>query len=911
MVVQKEPEKGRVVSVAGVPSAIPQSTTIRSTPTANIIETPPKPITPTLKRVRITKERGDLTRSGYIYKAMTNLGEKASQLNYNVIQRGPRGEEVIQKVTNKQTTPEGGISGTVPELVYPTVPSKIQDNNAQLRAPKVYIKWEEQQIGEDAYAKGRSPGYFAPPRALPEHLPPVTPPVTLPVLLEVKNIRATELRPDFARLEWDGVRMPGIAYKVWLDGVAQGTAVTEPRIEFSGLKPGRRYKVEIRTQPYSRMSRQAPSKKVTYYFTTPPQVPPGVETPPLPSPVTPPVKPERTVTRPPTRERKVSKRVEELMKKRAFPKAVKEAIEKGLEEKEAPRDIERIIEKVARTNEPDYILRRTIAKRIGVQGIVQYKVDTDKGTIVYENADENTVNAILGMSTPTGAPVPEAGKVRITTNPVGARVYTKRLGDYIYAGLSPQTLTLPASAVPVLVKVTKPEFADVHDIVYLVSNETIEKVYAMERIAIDEPEEATTTLKVMSHPGAEVFLYMEGAEGFISYGRTPQTLTLKARTGAWVPMDEAKRALSETRLSPIEADRVQNEDAKRTAMVVAALENYDTAKEERKEVEETLKGFRESYNLFQTSFNVFFTGYSTFITDYTSLQSEITTFKREILELEGMESLDEWEEDYLESCKELLASIEGQLAQLQPMKNELEVEKAQWDADRQYWSDILLEYEQRRQICREYEDQMKAEFEEAKLRARSPFWLPTPGMKGVMWHLKIEEPGYRTEVDEFILEPGRPMTKDYAIVRILDITTPESLAPLIINTPPPKPPDIPFAYAWLFIIPWPEGHVYVLDVATRGLMCGYNQKCSMTFLKVKPGRRTYKIWRRYYQPIVLTLDIAPGETRYVQVDVIPLTEAQKAAKRAAQAAGGDWLACGSGASSRSRFEATKAAGKVS
>ena len=535
---------------------------------------------------------------------------------------------------------------------------------------------------------------------------------------------------------------------------------------------------------------------------------------------------------------------------------------------------------------------------------------TEGGVVIIESPVGADI-IVNGIKVGTvGAPVPETGKLSITTEPVGARVYTKRLGAYVYAGLSPQPLTLPASAVPVLVKVTKDEYAEVHDIVYLIPNETVERRYAMERIAIEEPEESTATLKVMAHPAAEVFLYMEGAEGFISYGRTPQTLTLKARTGAWVPMAEAKRALAETRLSAIENERVRKEDAKRIAMVVAALEAYDTAKAEREAVETTLTGFRDSYNLFQTSFNVFFTGYSTFTTDYTSLQSEITSLKREILELEGIESLDEWEEEYLKSCKETLATIEAQLVQLQPMKEELEAEKAQWDADRQYWTDILLDYEQRRQICREYEDQMKAELEEAKLRARSPFWLPTPGMKGVKWHLKLEEPGYRTEVDEFLLEPGRLMTKDYATVRILDITTPESLAPLIINTPPPKPPAIPFAYAWLFIIPWPPGTIRVMDTTTNHVVCGANVKCSLNFLKVKPGRRTYKIWRRYNQPVMRTLDLAPGETRYVQVDVIPLTEAQKAAKRAAQAAGGDWLACGSGASPRSQFEAIKAAARV-
>jgi hypothetical protein len=88
-------------------------------------------------------------------------------------------------------------------------------------------------------------------------------------LPEVKNIRTTELRCDFARVEWEAVPAGDVAYKIWLEGVAKGTAVKEPRIELSGLKPGKRYKIEIRTQPRSKMSRQGPSKKVTYYFTTP------------------------------------------------------------------------------------------------------------------------------------------------------------------------------------------------------------------------------------------------------------------------------------------------------------------------------------------------------------------------------------------------------------------------------------------------------------------------------------------------------------------------------------------------------------------------------------------------------------------------------------------------------------------
>jgi hypothetical protein len=512
----------------------------------------------------------------------------------------------------------------------------------------------------------------------------------------------------------------------------------------------------------------------------------------------------------------------------------------------------------------------------------------ETGTVIIESpvgADIIVDGVKVGS---VGAPVPETGKLSITTVPTGARVYIKRLGDYIYSGLSPQTLTLPASPVPVLVKVTKPEFADVYDIVYLIPKGTVERRYAMERVAIEEPEEATTTLKVMAHPAAEVFLYMEGAEGFISYGRTPQTLTLKARTGAWVPMDEAKRALAETRLSAIENERVATEDEKRTAMVNAALEAYDTAKEERKDVEETLSGFRESYNLFQASFNVFFSGYTTFTTECSSLQSDINMLKSEISQLEGMGSLSEWEREYLNDCRSTLASLVSQLSQVQGTKASLEAEKVQWDVDRKYWTDILLDYEQRRTQCREYEEQMENELIEARMKARAPFWLPTPGMKGVMWHLKLEEKGYRTVVDEFLLEPGRPTTKDYAIVKILDVTTPESLAPLIINTPRPRPPDSPFAFAWLYIITWPLKIVgRVTDNTINRVICssdGY--RCGYKFIQVMPGRRSYTFSGHvsYMHPVTMTLDIAPGETRYVQLDGVTPTEAEKRAM-------GDWLAC--------------------
>jgi hypothetical protein len=404
-----------------------------------------------------------------------------------------------------------------------------------------------------------------------------------------------------------------------------------------------------------------------------------------------------------------------------------------------------------------------------------------------------------------GAPVSATGKIKITTVPAGARIYTKRLANYVYSGLSPQTLTVPASSVPILVKITKAEFSDVHDIVYIVPNETVSRRYAMERVAIEEPEEATTALKVMSHPAAEVFLYMEGAEGFISYGRTPQTLTLKARTGAWVPMSEAKRALAETRLSQIEQGRVLNEDDRRTRMVYAAQDAYDSAKAERESVEMTLRGFRDSYNMFQVSFN---TGYDSFT----------------------------------------------------------DAERAKWDMDNLYWVNILLDYESRRQQLRGYEDQMKNELAEAKLRSRSPFWLPTPGMKGVMWHLKLEEKGHRTVVDEFLLEPGVPTTKDYALVK----------------------PDSPFAFAWLYIISWPEKTVGIVKDNTSNRVICYSgsYQCSYKFIKVKPGRRSYTFSGHvsYMHPVSMTLNIAPGETRYVQLDGVTPTEAEKRAM-------GDWLAC--------------------
>lgn len=512
----------------------------------------------------------------------------------------------------------------------------------------------------------------------------------------------------------------------------------------------------------------------------------------------------------------------------------------------------------------------------------------ETGTVVIESpvgADIIVDGRKVGS---VGAPVSETGKLSITTVPTGARIYTKRLGDWVYGGLAPQTVTLPASPVPILVKITKPEFSEVYDMVYIPQKGIATKRYAMYRVAIEEPEETTTSLKVMSHPSGEVYLYMEGAEGFISYGKTPQMLTLKARTGAWVPMQEARRALSETRLSQKEQARVSTEDARRSELVRAIQIEYDDAKAERKDVEESLRGFRESYNLFQVAFNAFFSEYSAFITAYSGLRTSLISVQREIAELESLESLEEYEKLYLADLKSYIAVLKSQIAHFKPLKAVLDVEKEQWDLDKRYWTDIILEYEQRRAQCREYEEKMENELTEALLKARAPFWLPTPGMKGVMWHLKLEEKGYRTEVDEFLLEPGRPITKDYALVRILDVTTPESLAPLIINTPRPRPPDRPFAFAWLYIISWPLKIVAnVRDNTINRTICHSDSyRCSYKFIQVSPGRRSYTFsgHTSYMRPITMTLDIAAGETRYVQIDGVTPTEAEKRSM-------GDWLQC--------------------
>ena len=334
MGISKEVVHNRVADIVGVPLA--QTLEHISIPPLRQNKRLPKH--PPLKRVRITKERGDLTRSGYIYKAMTNLGVDATQLKYDVMLRSLKGVDKPQKVANKQTTPEGEISCTVPELVHVATKPEISGSNDSLPhypviGSKVYIKWDEQQIGVDTYAKGRSPGLILRPPSAPSK-------PKLPVLSQVTPVA----KPIPPKPPIPAVKIP----------VTPPVARPKPPVKITPKRPA-----EI-------------AKRIT---------------------------------------RKVSARAEELMKKRVFPRAVKEAIEKGLERKEAPRDIERIIEKVAKINEPDYILRRTIARRISRGDRVQYKVDTDKGTIIYETADDNTANAILGMPTPTGEVIPLQIKV--------------------------------------------------------------------------------------------------------------------------------------------------------------------------------------------------------------------------------------------------------------------------------------------------------------------------------------------------------------------------------------------------------------------------------------------------------------------------------------------------------------------
>ena len=55
---------------------------------------------------------------------------------------------------------------------------------------------------------------------------------------------------------------------------------------------------------------------------------------------------------------------------------------------------------------------------------------------------------------------------------------------------------------------------------------------------------------------------------------------------------------------------------------------------------------------------------------------------------------------------------------------------------------------------------------------------------------------------------------------------------------------------------------------------------------MKPGSRTYTFSGNasHIKPVTMTLDIAPGETRYVQLDIIPPTEKEKEDM-------GDWLFC--------------------
>ena len=437
------------------------------------------------------------------------------------------------------------------------------------------------------------------------------------------------------------------------------------------------------------------------------------------------------------------------------------------------------------------------------------------------------------------APVTDSGTFSIDSSPRGAKIYLKKTAGYVYHGITPQTLTLPAGPVPYVLRLEKEEYEYTYDLVYVFPGATLSKTYYLERIYAPEPEvgkEPTATVAVRSSPPAELWMYMEGAEGFVSYGTTPKTLTLKATRGMWVAMEEAKAARAEGRVSTEEATLLDTEIARRAEVIRLAKIAYDEAKAARVDAEVVLSSFRTIYNNFLTTYNA---------------------------------ATDE--------------------------------DKTALNKDLAYWSDMLKYYEDRMQVLRDYEDQMKDEWEEAKVRAKSPYWMVTPGLLGTTWRLKITKDGYQDIIDRFTLLPGENYTKDYALAAALDVTTPESLAPLIESTPPPQPPSMPYAHTWLYIVcfdpnivvnavwydgaappiksggafgKWHKRHYQALGP----IVCGHpNQPrkgpCSGKFLKVPPGTHNFYIsvfktgvyghWQKRQSILKAKLHLAPGETRYI------------------------------------------------
>lgn len=466
-----------------------------------------------------------------------------------------------------------------------------------------------------------------------------------------------------------------------------------------------------------------------------------------------------------------------------------------------------------------------------------------------------------------GVAVTESGTLKVSSVPDGAKIYlNKGLGD-VYHGLTPQTLTLPAGPVPYILKVIKDGYIPAFDLIYILPGVTLTRNYQLDLLVSAEPEIAVTaTLTVRCIPPAELWMYREGAEGFVSYGTCPQTVTLPATVGQWVPMEEAKKARAEGRMAVEEIGRLDTEDQRRQQMVAEAKQAYDDAKAARVAAEITLSEFRATYNLFLKAYNDFFKAYTSFMTMYNAA-----------------------------SDKER-AALEGQ-------KGNWDTQKAQWDADHQYWTDLLKYYEERVAQYRIFEQQMKDEYDQAVSRAKAPFWLVTPGMYGATYRLKLTLQDYMDVVDRFTLMPGATVSKEYALVKALDLTTPESLAPFIINTPPPTPPEMPFAHAWLFIICWDQG-VTVSAVWMRGaqpplnktgaflewhkqhynelgpMICGKpgsapKVECKEQFLKVPDGKTDFYIsivksgggyWANRQMIVKKTLNLAPGETRYIDAE---------------------------------------------
>lgn len=480
------------------------------------------------------------------------------------------------------------------------------------------------------------------------------------------------------------------------------------------------------------------------------------------------------------------------------------------------------------------------------------------------------------------APVTDKGTFKIDSEPRGAKTYLKKTADYVYHGLTPQTLTLPAGPVPYILRLEKAEFGDTHDLIYIPPGETLSKTYHLERVLAEEPEvgkEPTAAVTVRSSPPGELWMYMEGAEGFVSYGTTPKTLPLKATRGMWVAMEEAKTARAGGRVSGEEATRLDAEIAKRAEILRLAKEAYEEARAARVEAEELLSTFRGIYNTFLTAYNTFLSRYGDFKSRYNNFKSR-----------------------YNAATDDERRAMEAENAAMEAENAVLEEEKAEWEEDLKYWSDVLKYYEERVRMLREFEEQMKDDYDEAKVREKAPYWMVTPGLLGTTWRLKITKKDHQDVIDKFTLMPGEVCTKDYALVRALDLTTPESLAPLVLSTPPPGVPDMPFAHAWLFIVcwdrdvtinavwydgaappikqcgdflDWHKRHYQAVGAKVCGEPVQPRVDCKEKFLKVPPGKHTFYIslykkgygpWSKRQTILNETLNLAPGETRYINVE---------------------------------------------